>query len=492
MIFNHEVVIIGDGPAAISFFNRIKKKRENVALITTSRYPHTENIFSRYSAIDLTSPSSWKFLNCSDHTIVKRENFLSNPKGNKFTSIEYFGIGGLTNRWGAGCAKLNKNDLGIEGSLMNSIASYYQETEQQVGIYYQGNDALDDYLGEFSKSSKKLNSPYKITFPLFQTQWVKIGRTRQALLQVGNEYRKPCINCGGCFIYCQNKSIYNARYLLKASTEELYTSSTVTELSLAEGGYRLNITNNYGESRNITSKFVILAAGTLGSTRLLSSLIGKTTFSNFHHSIVARALFFSTRQEKVNNFPMGQYVAQIKIGDNKNAYASFIHGVSIPTSDIVDLLPIKNNLIYLMVNFIKKYLVVAMIFYSSEFSNYKIKLESGNLQFDNCNVSPYFKLSHKSALSRLKAIMNLNNLYKIPFLSVILPKGLDIHYGGTIPIGPNDYINCTEECEIRGFGNLYVVDGSWMPQIPEKPHTLTIIANAMRVADIVSSKLSKQ
>jgi len=76
-------------------------------------------------------------------------------------------------------------------------------------------------------------------------------------------------------------------------------------------------------------------------------------------------------------------------------------------------------------------------------------------------------------------------------LSSLLPQGSDIHYGGTIPVGPKDYINCSEDCEIRGFPNLFVVDGSWMPLISEKAHTFTIIANAIRVADIVASKIGK-
>jgi choline dehydrogenase-like flavoprotein len=188
---------------------------------------------------------------------------------------------------------------------------------------------------------------------------------------------------------------------------------------------------------------------------------------------------------------MGQYIAQIKINDAKNAYVSLTHGTSIPTSDIVDLLPLKNNFIYSLVNFFKKHLVVAMIFYSSEYSNYKIQLGSGRFNFVDTKLSPKFKSTHQSVLYRLKSIMKMNYLYTFPFLSSLLPQGSDIHYGGTIPIGLNEYINCTEECEIRGFQNLYVVDGSWMPLIPEKAHTFTIIANSIRVADHVATRLDK-
>jgi hypothetical protein len=491
MNYKHEVIIIGDGPAGISFFNRLKIHRKDAVIITSSSYQQQDDIYSRFSIIDGSSPSSWKFINSSNHEILKRKIPNYSDINKNFTSVEYFGTGGLSNRWGAGCAKLNAKDIGVNELLFKQISNYYYDAEQQVGIYYEGNDLLDDYLGKFKESNINLSSPESINFSIRENQWARIGRTRQALLQTEKDERKSCNNCGGCFIHCQNKTIYNARYLLQASSQEIYTSSRVVELSQIHGGYSLKLINDQGEFSYITAKIVILAAGTINSTSLLSTLIKQPVFSQFHHSIIARAVFFGFRQEKKNNFPMGQYIAQIKINDTQNAYASIVHGTSIPTSDIVDLLPFKNNFIYDLVNFFKKYLVVTMIFYSSEYSNYKIQLSSGRFVFVDTKLSQKFKSTHQSVLRRLKSILKLNYLYSIPFLTSILPQGSDIHYGGTIPIGLSEYINCTEECEIRGFPNLYVVDGSWMPLIPEKPHTFTIIANSMRVADHVASRLAK-
>ena len=487
----HELVVIGDGPAGISLFNRLKSQGKDAILISTSPSGEVENIYSRYSVIDSASPKTWKFLNSTNHEINKFEMPSALNPNKKFIAVEYFGTGGLTNRWGAGCAKVNAEDLGISESLHRIISNYYDEAEKQAGIYYHGPDLLDDYLGEFKESKVRLNSPNTINLSIKESKWAKIGRTRQAFLQHEKGERKPCNNCGGCFIYCQNKTIYNAQYLLSSPTQDVYYSCLVSKISRVDEGYDLDLINNQGEHFGITAKFVILAAGTIGSTRLLSTLINEPKLSNFHHSMVARSIFFGIKREKKNNFPMGQYIVKVNIDDSKNAHASLIHGISIPTSDIVDLLPLKNNFIYTIVDHFKKYLVVAMIFYSSEFSNYKIQLGVGGFTFMDTKVSPKFKSTHQSVLSRLKGLMKLNHLYTLPFLSSLLPQGSDIHYGGTIPIGPKEYINCTEDCEVRGFLNLYVIDGSWMPRIPEKSHTFTIIANAIRVADIVASRVGK-
>jgi choline dehydrogenase-like flavoprotein len=86
--------------------------------------------------------------------------------------------------------------------------------------------------------------------------------------------------------------------------------------------------------------------------------------------------------------------------------------------------------------------------------------------------------------------MKINGLLMIPYASSLLPQGSDIHYGGTIPIGTKELVNCSENCEINGFPNLFVIDGSWMPKIPEKSHTFTLIANAVRIADYLDSRIN--
>lgn len=489
MSFDYDVIIIGDGPAGISFFNRLKSSHKNVALITISSPAQKDDIYSRFSLIDCHPSNTWKFLNSAVDQIIKFEVPFFSSANKKFMSTEYFGLGGLSNRWGAGCAKLNATDLGVSEALLDKIASYYDEAEKEVGIYYHGQDLLDNYLGEFINSNTKLNTPNTITFPVQLTAYCKIGRTRQAFLQAEKGMREPCNNCGGCFIFCQNKTIYNAKYLLEANSQWVYESSKVVGLSKIDGGYRLKLAKNQGGELYLEAKHVILAAGTLGSTRLLSTLIKGLKTSIFRHSMVVRTVFFGMRREKRNNFPMGQYVVQTQINKDENAYTSLTHGASIPTSDIVNLLPIKNSLVYTLVNYFKKYLVVAMTFYSSEYSGYKIQLGRGQLSFLEINCLSKFNMANKMVMSRLKEIMRLNSLHTLSFFSLLLPRGSDIHYGGTIPIGPKREIGCDENCEIWGFPNLYVIDASWMPRIPEKPHTFTIIANAIRVADCVSARL---
>lgn len=486
----HDVVVIGDGPSGISTFNRLKSNGVDAAIISCSS-DLEESIYSRYSIIDNASPATWKFLSSTAHKI--RKTIIPNSSDNlsNFTAVEYFGVGGLSNRWGAGCSKLDNSDIRIGDDLHKKIAAYYDAAEIQVGIQYYEHDLLDDYLGIFKQSKNSLNFPSVISFNIKQTEWAAIGKTRQAFIQNETNGRKTCNNCGGCFILCQNKTIYNARFQLAPDNQKIYPSSKVIKITKNDcQGYILTIVNAEGLQFSISTKIVVLAAGTIGTAKLVSTLHKNSTFeTTLHHSVLARAVYFSLRKEPKSNFPMGQYIAKVKIDANKNSYISLTHGTSIPSSDIVDLLPIKNNLAYKLVNYFKRYLVVAMVFYPSDYSSYKIKVNNDSIKIVNKNPSRDFFKSHSLVSKRLRKIMRLNRLLTLPGFNTVLQPGLDIHYGGTIPIGPNEFENCMDNCEIRGMSNIYVVDASWMPRIPEKPHTFTLIANGLRVADEISLKL---
>lgn len=41
--------------------------------------------------------------------------------------------------------------------------------------------------------------------------------------------------------------------------------------------------------------------------------------------------------------------------------------------------------------------------------------------------------------------------------------------------------------EVKGLNGVYVVDGACLPTLSEKPHTLTIMANADRIGGLLAT-----
>ena len=91
--------------------------------------------------------------------------------------------------------------------------------------------------------------------------------------------------------------------------------------------------------------------------------------------------------------------------------------------------------------------------------------------------------------------VNLNTLYKnlrdnnliYPLKYSYVPNlGTDNHFIGTLPISQkNKKLTLNENCELRGYKNLYIVDGSSIPKSEIKFPTGLIIANAYRIGKLL-------
>ncbi len=72
------------------------------------------------------------------------------------------------------------------------------------------------------------------------------------------------------------------------------------------------------------------------------------------------------------------------------------------------------------------------------------------------------------------------------------PPGGDVHYSGTLPMRHEPTIGETSPLgEVKGMNGVYVVDGSSLPLLTEKSHTLTIMANADRIGRALALSLRK-
>ncbi len=72
-----------------------------------------------------------------------------------------------------------------------------------------------------------------------------------------------------------------------------------------------------------------------------------------------------------------------------------------------------------------------------------------------------------------------------PGMSHVRPMGSSVHYAGTLPMsrarGEHTVSETTQSHEVA---NLYVVDGATYPFLPAKNITFTLMANAVRVAEV--------
>lgn len=95
----------------------------------------------------------------------------------------------------------------------------------------------------------------------------------------------------------------------------------------------------------------------------------------------------------------------------------------------------------------------------------------------------------KQMLSRAGAypVLLERNLY----LSQDIPIGGTAHQAGTARFGTDPTVSVLDtDCKAHELDNLYIADASFFPSIAAVNPTLTIIANALRVADKIKEQLS--
>ena len=77
------------------------------------------------------------------------------------------------------------------------------------------------------------------------------------------------------------------------------------------------------------------------------------------------------------------------------------------------------------------------------------------------------------------------------FLGQNIPIGGTAHQAGTLVFGEDPAKSVLDiHCKAHGIDNLYVTDASFFPSVGAVNPTLTLIANALRVGDVIAERLS--
>jgi choline dehydrogenase-like flavoprotein len=96
------------------------------------------------------------------------------------------------------------------------------------------------------------------------------------------------------------------------------------------------------------------------------------------------------------------------------------------------------------------------------------------------------KLERMLDAAGARAVLFDRNLY----LGKNIPIAGTAHQAGTARFGVDPATSVLDlNCKVHGLDNLYVADASFFPSIGAVNPTLTIVANAIRVADQIQERL---
>ena len=513
-----DVIIIGSGPAGVSAAFPLLEAGLRVLMVDggkkSGRLPQESDfLFARANESE-----QWKWMLGDDFYALNNrdavspklrvpahaytfEDFESNNRiqGKDFITVGSLASGGLSNAWGCGVALFSAEEMVDFPFAASEIDASYAAVSKRIGISGRINDDLSNYFGldEYSQPPipmdvlhTRLSQQYAKRNKKLNLQGFKLGRSRVAVLNEDMLGRQACNLSGNCLWGCSRRALYTAADELQALRQyenfSVLSGFVVDELTRNNSYLSVNgLVVVKGEQKSITANKIVLAAGTLATTRIVLKTLNYKSALPMLSSPTAAFLLWLPKllgTPRISGFGLGQLSFSLALQDNTAAFGSTFSTTGILLSEFVRHVPLRRRYAIDLMRGLLSSCVVGNLFLPGHLTTAEVKLQgddslvvSGSY---NDKVAPLMREANK----KLRKAYGALGAMLLPGSFTIGKPGGDIHYAGTLPMREKPVLGETSSLgEVKGLEGVYVVDGACLPSLPAKSHTLTIMANADRI-----------
>ena len=521
-----DVIIVGSGPAGVSAAFPLVEAGLRVLMMDGGREatiapPAQPFLSSRAKDID-----QWRWMVGKDfHALQMREavspklrvpthdyvfdNFLDANKivAQNFVAVGSLATGGLSNAWGCGVARLSESELSDFPCHASDLDSSYEIVARRIGISGRNDDDMADYFGldSWSKQPVKMDSLHQYLYARYVNRRTKflpmgfrLGRSRVAALSEDHAGRLACDNSGNCLWGCHRRSLYSAAedLPLLRQYKNFHEAHGFIVDGLIRDGEILSVqgqVNRTKERRTFTAFKVMLAAGTLATTRLALQALRHEQPVQLLSCPTAAFLLWLPRllgELRVSAFGLGQLSFSLALRNDITAFGSTFSTTGISISEFVRHLPLQRRFGIDLLRGMLSSCLVGNIFLPGNLSTSAAELkEDGSLLVSGGYSESVTDIMIEASRRLRKEYRHLGALMLPGSFTVGRPGG-DIHYAGTLPMRKTPTLGETDSLgALKGFEGIHVVDGASLPSLTEKSHTLTLMANADRIGRVIAKKM---
>ena len=453
-----DILILGSGLSSMIFAEEYLKKNKKINIISPSFNKDLLDNF-RFTPDDKGLPPQFKknFSKIEDY--FKFNNFKFDKKNcSLLGSLEF---GGLSNYWGLQIDKDVSSDLDSFGSkvkkeIMKCFLEMLNEKLLTGSFKNYNKDFKLNYFYEklFSQRNKKNNS-------------LIIEKSLLALNKINSNKKDKKLTPNLIFNKIENKVILHNYFVDKIRKKKnlLYLHSV-----------------NKNDSKIFITKRLILAAGTLSTTRLIMEYLGiKNEVAIKHHP---RLISVYLGKNKISsNLDVAPGLFQIK--NKKENFSGDIR----PSNEMIINMALKIYSIFKPIKnifmFFKNYIFFSNNLLGSQYSNLFIKKFNNHYKIysKKKNTIKILKDKQKIIYSYLKTKRIIFPFYKNFFPGI----GSDYHYFGTIPIGKKK-LSVNKNCQLKNNKSIFIVDGSVLNFKKNLYPLGFVMANAKRIAKLFQKK----
>lgn len=411
-----------------------------------------------------------------------------------------FAKGGLSTVWGGGMLPFLDRDLAAWPLTANDLAPHYEAVLKAMDYAAVEDDlgALFPLYGDHHRELRPSRQAARLLRYLarhrdaLRSRGVYFGSSRLAVRSRPLDGRSGCIYCGMCLHGCPHELIYNSAQAI----EELgrregfrYRPEVVVERVAEEGkSVRIEASVRSGGRRLVfEGDRVFVACGVLPTARImLESMAARD-----HPLILRDSLYFMLPALCLTN------VREVASEDLHTLCQAFIAildpelcertiHLSIYNSDLIETI-LKRSLGPAFPLLVGRLLVIAGYLHSDLSGTVEMRLtessdHSGKLTLEARPSPEARRLIRRTVTKLTRSWRQLGLVPLAPLLKIGSP-GEGNHCGGTFPMrsrpGPyeSDLLG-----QPAGYRRTHLVDASVFPDVPATTITLSIMANAHRIA----------
>jgi len=499
-----DIVVIGSGPAGVSAALPLVEAGRRVVMIDGGRNrdasagsPWHRMLGAHLEALRPDDGLSPKLRTPEARRLLGAFHGREPIEAEDFLAIGALGRGGLSRIWGAFVCELQDDDLQGWPLTAYDLRQSYDAVVARIGV----SGSHDDDMAAFYGYSDALQMPpplgptaaaiFKRYSAARPDPEFALGRARNALITENRWQRQSCDLRLGCLWGCERGAIYDARQdiaLLRQYANFELRDVTARRLVRADGGW--DVITTRGD--RLHAPRLVVAAGTLGSLRLVAPLLGPALELRVLNSPVMAVPLLVPGRLGGKLPDAGHSLAQLgfrlacstKPGDYVSGAIYEVAGL--PPSSFAARMPLGRRAATEIFHALAPALAIATVYFPGRYSANTVTLRP-SAQADQAPdievrgaVAPEFDEVARTARERLARIWRRLGARPLPG-AAFATAGTDAHLGGVFPMGLAAPHGTNNYGELHAAPGLHLVDGSALPTIPSKFTTLTIMANADRI-----------
>jgi len=508
----YDVLIVGSGPAGVSAAFPLLAAGLKVAMVDGS---HATALPARADRVIESFGADLSALLPQDDRSPKQRLYRSRQltrehaertglESRDFRASGAIARGGLSTVWGAYVAEFDDADLHGYPITAADLRASYDAVARRIGI----SGISDDPLGPFHGTTAGLLPPP----PLHPAAAIlldaaaratpgplTLGRARNALLTVAGEAhggRAACVLCKGCLWRCAGNSIYASVHDLPR-LRGLPGFALVDDFYVERIGRAGELWEASGPAGNLRARRILLAAGTLGSTRILLESFGMSEqpVRMLSNPLVALPVWVpkaAWQAEAASGHSLAQLGLRMELAGSGYAAGALYSLEGLPLDFITAKLPLSLAGGSAVSAWLAGSLLVATVYFPGSHSANTLSLQPGpggaRLRVQG-GARDDFAAVCAALLAGLRRQLRRFGALPLPGAQQA-PMGLDNHYAGTCPMGGSGPLATDAHGALLAASGVHVVDGAALPNLPAKHLTFTIMANADRIARAVAAQMA--